>query len=566
MRLRSSSSRSQPQPPAGHGASAASKRRKVAATSPRKPVAKHQVPRAAVNSTNNSIVNNVSTPEDSVKAEAAPGTESSAFTLVQVHLLQPPDVEQVIQSTSSSTGSKKQDYVNAKVVPSSLSSASAPVQVHLLQPPDVEQVVQNTLSTTKCKKQRQVPTVPSDPPSASAVSPTEQFASTNMTGQLSAKPCPGQQPLPLAKKAAILADVRAGKLSKAEIVFKYHIRWAVLYEVIKTASEIDAALKHLVVTPEKRDSHLVAEARGFEGKPDASKVQESQEGISTTPGAFFMSEDLYFNPPKKRSRQPGSRHKKCLLSLDVQSASGASAETNIDSLSVAIPTTTTIKIGEAGHSERTNGSKPVARAMHTVSTQTVSSSGRGSLITFLSTTNGADGMTQVNHRRQADKGSGAATQHFQKLPAGLSTDGDCKGLLPLEFSRHFRKMDGSDDNATRVEDDTVCWPRAPPSPQPEFVTNSASSSAPAESSGFSLLNVKQEVEDSDTEQIVFDPLVVPKQEPRSPQGGDCDDFVMECDVDVEHNGEQNFQLLPHNVNNAMSQSEGVSVKCEPLSP
>ncbi|XP_075530614.1 uncharacterized protein LOC142563841 isoform X2 [Dermacentor variabilis] len=472
------------------------------------------VPSTKEDSRNISIMTSSSTPDNSVNAEATLGSESSAITLVQVHVLQPPNVEQVVQNASS---------------------------------------------ITERKKKHRIPVVTSDLPSTSAVSPTAQSASVNLTAK------PLQQPLPFAKKVEILADVRAGKLSKAEIVFKYHIRWAVLYEVIKAASEIDAALNCHGLTPEKRDSHLVSEAHGFEGKLNTSKAQGNPEGISATPGAFFVSEDLYFNPPKKRSRQPGSRHKKCLLPLDVQSASPASIEKNIDNLDVATPTATTIKIGKAGHSKRKKRAKSVARAMHTVSTQTVSSSGRGSLITFLSTTNGTDAMTQVNHRRQADKGSGTATQQFQKLPPDLNTEGDCKGLFPPDFSRHFHKADNNDYNPACIEDDTVRWLRAPLAPQPKLV-DSASSSAPAESSGFSLLKVKQEVvQGSDTEEIVFDPLVVPKQEPCSPQGGDCDDFVMECHEDVKHSGEPNFQLPPHNAINAMSQWDDVNVKREPSS-
>ncbi|XP_070383549.1 uncharacterized protein [Dermacentor albipictus] len=471
-----------------------------------------EVPSTEEHSTNISIMTSSSTPDNSVNAEATLGSESSALSLVQVHLLQPPDVEQVFQNTSS---------------------------------------------ITERKKKHRIPSVTSDLPSTSAVSPTAQFASVNLTAK------PLQQPLPFAKKVDILADVRAGKLSKAEIVYKYHIRWAVLYEVIKAASEIDAALKCHGLTPEKRDSHLVSEAHGFKGKLNTTKAQESPERMSATPGAFFVSEDLYFNPPKKHSRQPGSRPKKYLLPLDVPSASPTSAETIVDNLDVASPTATTIKVGKAGCSKRKKRAKPVARTMHTVSMQTVSSSGRGSLITFLSTTNGTDAMTQVNHRRQADKGSGTATQQFQKLPPDLNTEGDCKGLFPPEFSRHFHKVDDNDYNAACVKDDTVRRPQAPPTLQPKLV-DSASSSTPAESSSFSLLKVKQEiVQGSDTEEIVFDPHVVPKQEPCSPQGGDCDDFVMECDEDVEHSGEQNFQLPQHNVINAVSQWDDVNVKREP---
>lgn len=137
-------------------------------------------------------------------------------------------------------------------------------------------------------------------------------------------------------------------------------------------------------------------------------------------------------------------------------------------------------------------------------------------------------------------------------------------MLSAVALQHFPS--GNDNNAAPVKYETIRWPSAPSSSQPEPVTDPAVSPASAESLGFSLSKVKEEVvEDSDTEEVVFDPLVVVKQEPCSPVGGDCDEFAVERDMNVRHS-EQSFQPFAQAVTGTASQWDNVIVKCEPSSP
>lgn len=311
--------------------------------------------------TNATVVDN-STCYDVVNAGATANPDMSASDMVEVHLLELPDV---IQDTFST--SVEHDCTN------------------LLQQSAVEQIIQEMTSATEPEEQQEMLTTPGNWSSVPAV-PTLQSVAANATSQGSAKPSPAQEPLSLATKADILADVRAGKLSKAEIVYKYHIRWAILYEVIKGANEIDAELEHLGLAPKK-----VAEEA--EGSPEASG----------TPRVIFLSEDQYMKPPKKRNHMPGYKPPKRGKALIVQSAPTANTEMNPGQIGVAVPMNTPVELGETAYSGRVKILRPMQAEMQAVSTQTESSSGKGSLMTFLSTTNGTHAVTQVNHRRQADK-------------------------------------------------------------------------------------------------------------------------------------------------------------------
>lgn len=149
---------------------------------------------------------------------------------------------------------------------------------------------------------------------------------------------------------------------------------------------------------------------------------------------------------------------------------------------------------------------------------------------------------------------------MQELPTDLKPGGYCEGVLSAEALQH--SPIGNDINAALAKDETVRWPSAPSSSQPDPAVSPAS----AESSVFSLSKVKEEVvEDSDTEEVVFDPFVVVKQEPSSPVGGDCDEFAVERDRNIQHS-EQSFQSFAQAVTGTASQWDNVIVKCEPSSP
>ncbi|KAL1421637.1 hypothetical protein MTO96_004025 [Rhipicephalus appendiculatus] len=475
----------------------------------------------------------------------------SASDLVEVHLLELPDV---VQDTISAAKSTERDCAN------------------LLQPPDVGEIVNDASSATESVEQQQMLATLSNPSAGAAVEPTAPSVPTNATSRESANPCPPELVLPHATKAAILADVRSGKLSKAEIVYKYHIRWAILYDVIRSASEIDAEQRRLGLAPETQDSHLVAERGGAKGRPGTSKAKQGQQ---KAPGVFFMSEDLYFNPPKKRNRMPGHNYSLKKVKYLIDDLPTGNTEGNLNNISVTAPVTTVTETDEAGCGVST---KPAPADVRAVSTQTLPSIGKGSLMTFMSTTNGTVAMTQVSHRRQADKGSGTTTQDFEKLPSDVNPDGDNKSVRSPEHRR--RSRDYSKANRRKVigarRSNTV------PSPQLPLMTETADPPAAAQSSGFTVAIVKQEVlgDSDDAEDVAYDPLVVPKQEPLSPQQEDCDDFVMKCEVDDEHCGdivmkcevdaddcdEQTFQPPPPVVTSAVSQWDNVTVKTEPPSP
>lgn len=321
--------------------------------------------------TNASVVDN-STSHDVVNAGAAANPDISASDMVEVHLLELPDVVQDTFSTSA-----EHDRMN------------------LLQQTAVERIIQEMTSATEHNEQQEMLTTPGNSSSV-PVLPTLQSIAANATSQESAKPSAAQQPLSLTTKAEILADVRAGKLSKAEIVYKYHIRWAVLYEVIKGASEIDAELERLGLAPEK----VAEEAKG---SPEAPTVEGSQGKASASYKVIFLSEDQYMKPPKKRHHMPGYKPPKRGKALIVQCTPTANTETNSGQIGVAVPMNTPVEVQETGYGGRVKILRPIQAEMQAMSTQTESSSGKGSLMTFLSTTDGAHAMTQVNHRRQADK-------------------------------------------------------------------------------------------------------------------------------------------------------------------
>lgn len=133
-------------------------------------------------------------------------------------------------------------------------------------------------------------------------------------------------------------------------------------------------------------------------------------------------------------------------------------------------------------------------------------------------------------------------------------------MLSAEALQHFPSE--NDINATLVKDETVRWPSAPSSSQPDPAVSPAS----VESLGFSLSKVKEEVvEDSDAEEVVFDPLVVVKQEPCSPVGGHCDGFAVEHDGNIQQS-EQSFEPFAQAATDTASQWDNVIVKCEPSSP
>ncbi|XP_049274144.1 uncharacterized protein LOC119401676 [Rhipicephalus sanguineus] len=406
--------------------------------------------------------------------------------------------------------------LNASAVASLGMSPTDLVEVHLLELPDV---VQDTISAAKSTQ------------TAAAIEPTTQTAPANATSQESANPCPPELLLPHAKKVEILADVRAGKLSKAEIVYKYHIRWAILYDVIRSASEIDAEQRRLGLAPETPDSHPVRKI---------------------THGGFPT----------------------------------ANTKANVGNISITAPVTTTKETGKAGGGTSTKKSKPPPADLRAVSSQTLRSLGKGSLMTFMSTTNGTDAMTQVNHRRQADKGSSTATRDFQKLLSEGNPDGDGEGARSPEHLRHLHGTYGY-SKANRGKVIGTRRSNAAPSPQPESMTEPMGAPASAQSPGFTVTIIKQEV-DSDAEDVMYDPLVVPKQEPLSPQEEEhcddfeehcddfeehcddfeehCDDFVMKCEVDADDSDEQTLQPPPPVVTSTVSQWDNVTVKTEPPSP
>ncbi|KAK8759794.1 hypothetical protein V5799_028938 [Amblyomma americanum] len=68
----------------------------------------------------------------------------------------------------------------------------------------------------------------------------------------------------------------------------------------------------------------------------------------------------------------------------------------------------------------------------TVFTQTMSSTKKGSLHTFISITNGIDSTTQVIHRHQADKGCGTALQWFQEQSTDLETTVNSPSQPPVQ--------------------------------------------------------------------------------------------------------------------------------------
>lgn len=513
-------------------------------------VAGSQMPTAKEHSTVVNVMNN-STSASILNASAVASLGMSPTDLVEVHLLELPDV---VQDTISASKSTQSDCTS------------------LLQLPDDGEISEDTSSATESKEQHQMLATPSNPAAAAAIEPTTQAAPANATSQQSANPCPPELLLPHAKKVEILADVRAGKLSKAEIVYKYHIRWAILYDVIRSASEIDAEQRRLGLAPETPDSHPVVEACGSKHRPGTSK---SKEGQQKAPGAFFMSEDLYFNPPKKRNVPPGysRRHAKLLM----EDFPTANTKANVGNISITAPVTTTKETDKAGGGTSTKTSKPPPADLRAVSTQTLRSIGKGSLMTFMSTTNGTDAMTQVNHRRQADKGSGTATQDFQKLLSEGNPYRDGEGARSPEHLRHFHgAYDHSKANRGKVIGTRQS--KAAPSPQPESLTEPAGAPASAQSPGFTVTIIKQEV-DSDAEDVMYDPLV-PKQEPLSPQEEHCDDFeehcddfeehcddfVMKCEVDADDSDEQTLQPPPPVVTSTVSQWDNITVKTEPPSP
>ncbi|XP_075727411.1 uncharacterized protein LOC119164266 isoform X2 [Rhipicephalus microplus] len=295
--------------------------------------------------------------------------EMPTSDIVEVHLLELPDV---VQDTIPTCKSTKRD------------------RAYVLRPADVCEVVVDASSAAESSEQQQTLTMSSSQSVAAAVEPTAPSIPANSTSPGNADPSLPGLLLPLATKAAILADVRSGKLSKAEIVYKYHIRWAILYDVIKNASEIDAEQRRLGLSPETPDSPPGAERGGLKRRPSTSVAKEGQQ---KAPGVF-MSEDLYFNPPKKLNYMPGVK----LLVDDLPAANTEGGSSNI-SVAAAMTTMTEAEIAGCGVSTK----RPAPPDVRAASTQTLPSLGKGSLMTFMSTTNGTVAMTQVSHRRQADK-------------------------------------------------------------------------------------------------------------------------------------------------------------------
>ncbi|KAH8032203.1 hypothetical protein HPB51_023980 [Rhipicephalus microplus] len=470
--------------------------------------------------------------------------EMSTSDIVEVHLLELPDV---VQDTIPTCKSTERD------------------RAYVLRPADVCEIVDDASSAAESSEQLQMLMTSSSQSVAAEVEPTAPSIPANSTSPGNADPSLPGLLLPLATKAAILADVRSGKLSKAEIVYKYHIRWAILYDVIRNASEIDAEQRRLGLSPETPDSPPGAERGGLKRRPSTSVAKEGQQ---KAPGVF-MSEDLYFNPPKKLNYMPGHSFKRVKLLVDDLPA--ANTEGGSSSISVAAAMTTMTEAEIAGCGVSTKTSRPVPPDVRAASTQTLPSLGKGSLMTFMSTTNGTVAMTQVSHRRQADKGSGTSTQDSGTQPSVVNPEGDSRMVRSLEHLRPRRKAKIRKVSGARRSN-------AVPSPQLPLATEPADSLTSAQSSGFALTLVKQEVSsDIEAEDIEYDPVVVPKQEPLSPQEEDCDDSVRKCEVDDERCGdiivkcevdadggdEQTFQPpLPRSVN----QWDDVTVKTEPPSP
>ncbi|KAL3187242.1 hypothetical protein MRX96_025554 [Rhipicephalus microplus] len=274
--------------------------------------------------------------------------------------------------------------------------------------------------------------------------------------------------------------------------------------------------------PKRRDSPPGAERGGLKRRPSTSVAKEGQQ---KAPGVF-MSEDLYFNPPKKLNYMPGYSFKRVKLLVDDLPAANTEGGSSNISVAAAMTTMTEAEIAGCGVSTK----RPAPPDVRAASTQTLPSLGKGSLMTFMSTTNGTVAMTQVSHRRQADKGSGTGTQDSGTQPSVVNPEGDSRMVRSLEHLRPRRKAKIRKVSGARRSN-------AVPSPQLPLATKPADSLTSAQSSGFALTLVKQEVSsDIEAEDIEL-----------TPDGGD----------------EQTFQPpSPRSVN----QWDDVTVKTEPPSP
>ncbi|XP_077493536.1 uncharacterized protein LOC144104424 isoform X1 [Amblyomma americanum] len=236
----------------------------------------------------------------------------------------------------------------------------------------------------------------------------------------------------LTRKVEILADLRAGKLTKAEIAHKYQVRWVTLYGILKHGSNIDPMILRTASTPEEQHLLLAKKSKGLNSA--------GNEGSQEVPPRIAV---LSFRPSRRLKKRRGQAAKKFKKLLSCSPAAvtkhvkhnsthqiktakrtwkhctenGAEGLLEIASRDTVssqprpmVKTRQTMEEKKTRKPGRTkNGMEGSQKKPHpvvtvdTVFTQTMSSTKKGSLHTFISITNGIDSTTQVIHRHQADK-------------------------------------------------------------------------------------------------------------------------------------------------------------------